>query len=147
MNDKKCCRLFSAFSTFVAVEPFFLVTDLGQGGGWVRTVTGGRGPLRRLKPTGWGWPARWACCPRACAGRRDLLQAQGPAGRPCHTRGQRGPPDEGSLGPGSGGPGGGDVPQLAVRRAQCTRRGLSRLLLLSASEPRVSEGSLILCIF
>lgn len=42
LNDKKCCRIFSALSTFVAVEPFFLVTYLGVGGaGWVRMVTVG----------------------------------------------------------------------------------------------------------
>lgn len=99
----------------------------GRGGGRVgeNGDCGCRVSLRRLKPMGCGWSARWACCSRAHAGRRYLLQTQGPSGRSCCTHGQQGPPDEGGLGPGSGRPGGTDVPQLAVRRAQNTQWGPS----------------------
>ena len=85
----KCCRIFSAISTFITVGPFFPVTDLvgrvGENGD-----CGCCGPLRRLKPAGWGWSAGWTCCSLAHAERRYLLQAQGPPGRSCRTHGPAG---------------------------------------------------------
>lgn len=126
LNILKSWRLKSAVEFLVLLAHLLLLSPSSRWLTWRGRAgengdCGCWGPLRRLKPAGWGWSARWTCCSRARAGRRYLLQAQGPPGRSCRTHGQQGPPNKGRLGPRSGRPGGGDVPQLAVRHAWYTQ--------------------------
>ena len=130
LNILKSWCLESAVEFLVLLAHLLLLGPssrwLTWGGGWVRMVTVGAVGL-------WG---DWS--PRAGGGQQGgpaahwLMLREGTSSKhraprrgPAAPMGQRGPPDEGRLGLGSGRPGGSDVPQLAVRRARYTQWGFS----------------------